>query len=135
MKHVFCKHYYAWLIPVLLLAGISACKKQPGDGGLASIHGRVYGYDTNNFGIAADSGYLADARVFLAYGDNTWVDDDTRTSYTGEYRFAFLRPGNYSVWVISDCDSCALQQGVDLIKVTIDDPRGTVELRDLKMNY
>ncbi|HLP21917.1 MAG TPA: hypothetical protein VK174_16505 [Chitinophagales bacterium] len=123
------------LLTVTVLAFVSSCRKQPGDGGLGSIHGKVYGYDTNNFGIATDSGYLADARVFLAYGDNTWVDDDTRTSYTGEYYFPYLHPGDYSVWVITECDTCVLNQSADIERVTIDDPRGTVEVRDLKMNY
>lgn len=119
------------LLLFLIVIGISSCKKEPGDGGLATIHGKVFGYDANNFGIVTDSGYLAEARVYLAYGNNTWVDDDTRTSYTGEYVFPFLHTGDYKVWVINECDSCTLQQSVHVINVTINNPRETVEVPDL----
>jgi hypothetical protein len=34
------------------------------------------------------------------------VDDDTRTSSTGEYAFQGLQEGTYTLFVISECDSC-----------------------------
>lgn len=110
---------------------LSCCNKAPGDGGLATIHGRVYGYNTNNFGIATDSGYLAEARVYLAYGDHTWVDQDTRTSYTGEFAFPYLHTGDYKVWVINKCDTCPSAQQAYIVNVTINHPRETVEVADL----
>lgn len=114
-----------------IIVGITSCNKEPGDGGLATIHGKVFGYNTNNFGIVTDSGYLAEARVYLAYGNHTWMDDDTRTSYTGEYAFPFLHTGDYTLWVINKCDTCPSQQSADVIYVTINNPRETVEVRDL----
>lgn len=120
------------LIVALLL--FNACKKQPGDGGLATIHGKVYGYNLNNFGMVTDSGYVAETRVYIAYGNHTWVDDDTRTSYTGEYAFPFLHTGDYKVWVINKCDTCPSEQSVSMLSVTINHPRETVEVPDL-VNY
>jgi hypothetical protein len=119
------------LVVIALLSIVSSCKKEPGDGGLATIHGRVFGYNTNNFGIVTDSGYLAEARVYLAYGSHTWMDQDTRTSYTGEYAFPFLHTGDYSVWVINKCDTCPSHQSAHVIKVSISKPRETVEVPDL----
>lgn len=119
------------LIVVVAIVSFNSCKKQPGDGGLATIHGKVFGYNTNNFGIVTDSGYLAEARVYLAYGNHTWMDDDTRTSYTGEYAFPFLHTGDYKVWVINKCDTCPSQQSAHVINVTINSPRETVEVPDL----
>ena len=116
---------------VVIITGLNSCKKEPGSGGLATIHGKVYGYDANNFGIITDSGYVAETRVYLAYGNNTWVDDDTRTSYTGEYAFPFLHTGEYTLWVINECDTCPLQQSADIVRVTVNNPRETVEVRDL----
>ena len=113
---------------------LTSCKQQPGDGGLATIHGKVYGYDINNFGLVVDSGYVSDTRVSISYGDNTWSDNDTRTSYTGEYVFPYLHTGNYTVWVINKCDTCTLGQSYDIRHVTINNPRETVEVSDL-INY
>ncbi len=119
------------LLLVVVVAAICSCKKEPGDGGLATIHGKVFGYNTNNFGIVTDSGYLAEAKVYLAYGDHTWVDQDTKTSYTGEYAFPFLHTGDYKVWVINKCDTCPSQQTAHVINVSINSPRETVEVADL----
>ena len=35
---------------------LQACKKEAGEGGLASIKGKVYGYDINSYGVLVDSG-------------------------------------------------------------------------------
>ncbi len=115
----------------LALALISSCKQLPGDGGQGTIHGKVFGYDLNNFGLVTDSGYVQDTRVFISYGDNTWADDDVRTSYTGEYLFPYLHPGDYTVWVLNFCDTCTLNQSYDIRHVTISKPKETVEVPDL----
>ena len=87
-----------------------ACEKDAGEGGLGTIRGRVYGYDYNTAGILHDSGYVGGIRVYISYGDHTWVDDDVRTSASGEYAFQGLHEGNYSLFVISECDSCNFNQ-------------------------
>lgn len=119
---------------IVLLLVTASCKQQPGDGGQATIHGKVYGYDINNFGLVTDSGYVQDTRVYLSYNDHTWADDDTRTSYTGEYIFPYLHTGDYTVWVLNVCDTCALNQSYDIRQVTIGKPKETVEVPDL-INY
>ena len=119
---------------ILFLVFASSCKQEAGDGGLATLHGKVYSYDLNNFGLVTDSGYLAETRVYLSYGNHTWADNNTRTSYTGEYIFPYLHTGDYSVWVVNFCDTCSLNQSYDIQHVTIDNPRETVEVSDL-INY
>lgn len=89
---------------------IASCGIEPGEGGLASIRGKVYGYDINSAGRVLDSGYVGDARVYIAYGSNTWSDDDVRTSFSGDYAFRGLQKGKYTLWVFSQCDSCAFNQ-------------------------
>lgn len=84
---------------------ISACTKEPGEGGQARIYGKVqteirlvltnpnsaqYTYDT------------ADEDVFIVYGDNVSPDDDVATNYDGEFEFKYLRPGTYHVYVYSE---------------------------------
>ncbi len=134
MRHSPLISYITAIALLISLSGISSCQKLPGDGGLATIHGKVFGYNINNFGLVTDSGYIAETKVYLAYGDHTWVDQDVNTSYTGEYAFPYLHTGDYTVWVINKCDTCPSQQSADIIHITIDKPRETIEVRDL-INY
>lgn len=117
---------------VIIIALFTSCSKQEGTGGLATIKGKVLSYRYDRDGVLVDSGYVGDIRVFISYGDNTWVDDDMRTSYTGEYAFQWLQKGDYKLWVVSDCPSCPENQQQDVIQVSVDERKGTVDVRDLK---
>lgn len=127
------------LLSVILVAitilGISSCAKEPGTGGLATIRGKVKAYDVNLFGDKVDSAYLADLKVFISYGDHTWVDNDVRTSYTGEFAFEWLQKGDYTIWTVNDCNGCPLDKKADTLRVQIDKKRETVEVRDLIYYY
>jgi hypothetical protein len=90
----------------------SSCEKEVGEGGTATIKGKVFGYDINNSGIVLDSAFVGDYRVYLSYGDNEWADKDERTSYTGDYAFRGLQKGRYKVFVFSKCVTCAFEQTV-----------------------
>lgn len=103
----------------LISALFFSCKKDPGKGGRGTITGKVYLYEYDDFGWLIDSGYVADDRVYISYGNNTTIDDDVRTSYTGEYKFEWLQPGNYTVWILSRCDSCGLREHALKKNVTI----------------
>lgn len=118
------------LLAALFFLVFSSCKKEPGDGGQATIHGSVYAYKTTG----ADSGYKSGVNVYLSYGNHTWEDQNANSSYTGEYTFPFLHTGNYTVWVLNKCDTCALKQSYDIAQVTINKATETVEVRDL-INY
>ena len=103
------------LFPYLITLAVSSvilasCGVEPGEGGLASIRGKVYGYDINSSDKVLDSGYVGDARVFISYGDHSWSDDDVRTSFTGDYAFRGLHKGKYTLWVFSQCNTCAFNQ-------------------------
>jgi hypothetical protein len=116
---------------MVLLAGLYGCKKEPGKGGLATIKGKVFAYDMNQLGDLVDSGYIADQRVYISYGDHTWIDDDVRTGYNGEYAFEWLQKGDYTIWVLGECDTCNVGQRIDKITVTIDQRKETLEVPDL----
>lgn len=116
----------------IALAFFSSCEKVPGDGGLATVKGKVLSYRFDNDGVLVDSSYAGGVRVYISYGDNTWVDDDVRTSHTGEYAFEWLQKGDYTIWVISDCPTCPENQQEDILKVSVDERKETVETRDLK---
>lgn len=115
---------------VSLLGGFASCKKDPGTGGLATIKGKVYAYDYNTYGELVDSGYIADEKVYISYGDHTTVDDDVNTSYTGGYMFEWLQKGDYTVFVLSKCDTCPLGTTHIEQKVTIESRKQVVNLPD-----
>mgnify|MGYP001569513864 CR=1 FL=1 len=85
-----------------LCAALGACKKPEGEGGKASISGKVYEnqYDHNNKLISRVA--AVDKKVYIVYGDNAVSDNETRTFIDGSYLFNFLRQGNYSIYAFSD---------------------------------
>ncbi|MBK7239809.1 MAG: hypothetical protein IPI00_06460 [Flavobacteriales bacterium] len=46
---------------------------------------------------------VAEQRVYIRYGDETFASDDTRTEPDGTYRFPWLRKGSYTVYTYSEC--------------------------------
>jgi hypothetical protein len=44
---------------------------------------------------------MAEKRVYLCYGDNSYSSEDTRTNQLGEFFFPDLQKGTYKVYVIS----------------------------------
>jgi hypothetical protein len=122
------------IIPVMAIAiGLISCSKEAGEGGTSSIQGKIFGYDVNTSGIVTDSAYVQDARVYISYGDGTTVDDDVRTSYTGDYVFRGLRKGKYTIFVYSQCNSCPFNQEVVKQTVEITDNKQEVTAPDLKI--
>ncbi len=119
------------LTSIVSFISFSSCKKVAGNGGLASIQGKVYAIDYDKNGLLKSEGYLGDQRVSLSFGDNTTVDIETRTSYTGEYEFDFLQKGNYTVFTYSPCDTCVLSQRNVIQKVTINEKKEVVTVDDL----
>ena len=109
---------------------ITACSKEPGVGGSASISGKVFGYDINTLGVITDSAYAGDYRVFISYGDNNASDNDIRTSYTGDFSFKGLRKGLYRVYVYSQCDTCTFNQSYSVQEVEITSNKQELTLPD-----
>ncbi len=83
------------------------CTKPEGEGGTSVIYGKVYAFDYNNSGVLQGEYYLPDEDVFIIYGDgDNYYDDSYKTSFDGSFRFQYLRPGTYTVFVYSDCETC-----------------------------
>ena len=125
MNNLFRSVFFPLSACLLLFS--SSCSTEPGTGGTASISGKVFGYQVNMFGTKLDSGYVADQRVYLAYGDHEFADEDTRTSFNGSFRFDKLKKGSYTIWVVSQCFSCPMDQYIDKKTITV---RGTREDAD-----
>lgn len=91
----------------LTLSLITACNKEPGEGGRAEIQGIVYERRYNeSTNLPIGAAYpLADYRVAIIYGDGDYADDDTRTGPDGKFHFPWLRKGDYQVYVLSECNT------------------------------
>ena len=110
---------------------ITSCKKPAGEGGKATIKGKVFVQNYNgNFTQLNDEYYAQGERVYIIYGDETSVGDDVRTSYDGSYEFKYLRKGNYKIYAFSkDSTLSSLNKKVEVLKnVEIKSKKETVEL-------
>ena len=86
---------------LLSLAFLNACTKGPGEGGRASIKGTVFARNySNSFGLI-DSGLIGGQKVYIKYGDEPGISDNTDTDHNGEFYFNYLREGKYTIIVYS----------------------------------
>lgn len=85
----------------ILLIGtlIQSCSKGPGEGGRASIKGTVFARNYSNSFNITDSGLLGGQKIYIIYGDEPGISDNTDTDPNGEYYFNFLREGKYTIIV------------------------------------
>jgi hypothetical protein len=96
-----------------------SCNKEAGRGGTSSILGKVHVYNINGIGDTLSEYDAMDEDVYIIYGDadNTY-DDKISCSYDGTYRFDYLTPGTYKIYVYSRCDTC--DDGVKPVFKTIE---------------
>jgi len=129
---------------ILLAIGtlFSACKKEAGEGGDASISGKVIlekRLVLSNPEIVLYTAPAVDYEVFIIYGDGPGPDDRIRTNYDGEYEFPYLREGEYEVYVFSDdtTDAAINGQAAETMAVrlsaTIGSRKTNLTLPDLKV--
>ncbi|MBK6341131.1 MAG: carboxypeptidase regulatory-like domain-containing protein [Flavobacteriales bacterium] len=124
-----------WLIAMTCSALLVSCSKEPGEGGRAEIRGLLYEQRYNGSSLQGQPYPIADARVAIIYGDGEYADDDTRTGPNGEFRFAWLRKGDYRLYAISECQSCPSGEEGVYVDVTITGRKqvvnvGTITIRN-----
>ena len=87
----------------LILGILASCNTNEGVGGSCEIHGTLFtqAYNDDN-SIELWTKPSIDEDVFIIYGDESVIGDDTKTSYTGEFRFKYLWPGKYSIYYFSE---------------------------------
>ena len=91
-------------IALFLLFHFSSCNKVEGEGGAATIKGRIIVHDYNNAGTTLQDTYPgADRDVYIVYGNqNTFYDNDIKTSYDGSFEFRYLQKGDYQIFVYEE---------------------------------
>lgn len=123
------------VISVLLVATLFlvSCKKGPGEGGRASIKGKVLTTNYNSsFTVPQDSGYLGGQKVYIIYGDEIAVGDNQDTNNEGAFEFNYLRKGSYKIYVYTKINSNQLDSAI--VKVAeITSSKQTVEIPDFKI--
>lgn len=103
----------------VIALGFSSCQQPEGEGGTATISGKVYAFNYNNSGVLQEEFYAPDEEVYIIYGEgDNFYDDSYNTTFDGSYRFQYLRPGTYTVFVYSDCVSCP--SGTEAISQTVE---------------
>lgn len=108
-----------------------SCKKPEGEGGRATIKGKIWTEDWNTTFTVLQSEYpSADVDVYIIYGDDVSYSDRKRANYNGEYEFKYLRTGNYKIYVYSKDKTLQSPSGqVAVIKdVKISERKQTVEV-------
>lgn len=94
------------LFSLVLVLLLGSCEKDPGQGGNATIRGKVVINEVSNSGNILAEYEAVEERVYIIYGDNDIYDDEVRTSFDGQFKFDDLFQGSYTVFVYSDCSSC-----------------------------
>lgn len=123
---------------IFMLIAISAlylsCTKGPGVGGRASITGRIYATNYSNSFVKIDSGYLGEYNVYIKYGDDQGIADNTDTDPGGTFKFDYLREGNYSIIVYSKVLINGHLDSAVVIPVEITSRKQEVSLSDIRIN-
>ena len=121
------------IIMALILGIFNSCKKEEGEGGKATIEGKLYNnlYDHNGKFLKKEEAREDD--VFIIYGDNAVYDDQMDSDNAGSYRFQYLRKGNYTVFAYSDCNTCPSGKESVQVQVEIKDKKEVVMAADLEV--
>lgn len=81
----------------------SSCKKEAGEGGNSILRGKVILREYTAFPILYTETEATDEDVFIVYGDDdNTIDDRTRTSFDGTYKFQFLNKGKYKIFAYTE---------------------------------
>lgn len=120
-------------IALFIVVSLFSCKKGPGDGGRASIKGKVFSVNYNSsYTVPQDSGYLGGQKVYLIYGDETAIGDDQDSNNDGAFEFNYLRKGKYKVFVYTKTLANHLDSAV-VMEVEVSDRKQTIELSDFRI--
>jgi hypothetical protein len=105
------------ILPIFILFFVfSSCRKVEGPGGSVTLKGVVI--ERNHVGTSVFEYPAADQDVYLIYGsENTFYDDDVKTSFDGSFEFRYLQKGVYQVFSYQDNPTVA--SGTDEVLLEI----------------
>lgn len=87
---------------ILTIIALQSCNQPEGEGGTASIKGKItVKYYNDDFSILLSEEPAFDENVFISYGRNGFSHDETETGYNGLFRFDYLFAGDYQIFYYS----------------------------------
>ena len=121
-----------WLVAILCVVLCISCEKEPGEGGRASISGKIYVEEYNgDCSQLRDEYYGINERVFIIAGDDPSYFEDVRTGPDGTFWFQYLRKGKYQVYALSDnCDVPGETEPI-ILEVEIKERKQDLETQDI----
>lgn len=123
-----------FFIAALFVSLFSSCTNGPGQGGKASIQGKVHVTNWNSTCTIVNGEYYAqDEDVFIIYGDDPSYGDKVSTGPDGTFWFKYLRPGTYKIYVYSE--DCSSPSGLVSVEATVEitEKNQEVVLADLEI--
>jgi hypothetical protein len=117
------------ILSVLVIGG--SCKKVEGPGGSSTIKGKLHAVVHDGAGNLINEYDLHDHDVYIIYGsdaEETFYDDDVKSSYDGTFEFNYLEKGSYRVFIYEKCTTCPSGKDVVMMDVEITDKKSTVDL-------
>lgn len=114
---------------------LNSCAKE-GEGGTAALEGKIMVRLIKESSVGTldtlTTYEAQDEKVFIVYGDNASFDDDSRTSFNGNYKFDYLYKGNYTIFAYSECiflvNSCPSENYAVIENIEITDANGVTEV-------
>ena len=130
--------YLHLFLMILFFIVITSCNKE-GKGGAATIQGKIQVKLINKITFDTLTTYDApDERVYIVYGENETFNDDTKTSYNGNYKFDYLYKGNYTIYAYSECilhlDSCPAEIKAVIQNVKINSNKENIDVPTITIN-
>ena len=115
-----------------------SCKKEEGDGGMATIKGKVWVRDWDkNFNLIMYQHPGLDEDVFIVYGNQAGYGDKLSTDLNGNFEFKYLRKGTYTIYSLSDTLQSAnvsYNQYPVAFKVEITEKKQVIDIGTLTVN-
>ena len=92
-----------FVIICAITISFSACEKSEGEGGTSVIEGQVWKTYTDSITTIYLEPHIG-KDVFIIYSNNEGelYNDKFETDYNGNYRFEYLRKGDYTVYTYTD---------------------------------
>jgi hypothetical protein len=88
-------------------------------------------YYNDDFSLLLSEEPARDEDVFLMFGNNTSVSDDTKTSMSGNFQFSYLWPGNYTLFYYSEDTTGISPEGIAIVNEFTLQQNQTVEFDNL----
>lgn len=104
------------IITAITILLATSCSQDEGVGGNSHIRGKLMvNYYNDDFSQLLSSEPLPaqDEDLFLIFGEDSVVGEKTSTSYTGDFEFEYLWPGNYKLYYYSEDTLPSLSDKID----------------------